>query len=774
MKTKTPLKKHHAKPVRKRHVGLSLAGIILLVAAAYLLGFGSNKLIDSFTPVTKEDQRVSSVSIVKSSLGYTMAVDRNMFDIEATRVSEGEVTVAQSSELASSEPLTSVRLYPNTEKVAPIEGATRFEIQMLEEASDLTQSLANKNPEMTVEQVVADYFQPKSGENYTTRLVTRNADVLSGLNVERRVYETKTSLGGRFGEATTYSVYWSGLVNQKPMNISLTGLVGGSAVPSVYESVLDSLSFDLSVSAAINSRLAPVSASIPGFAVANAQAEVPLPSKFIADLVSPSVVKIYSAVCGIIAIDGSPISNREVCNGGTGTGFFVSNNGVVATNGHVVVLEPTDLFVSLLLSDTNSLISYLSASGLSNSQIAAVLSDQSVLSAVISSIYEEAENRLTLQNESSRILVAIANDPVDIGSPEEFFSFSTSDTIFEATLEGYDYQGKDIYAAQSIEQGEFSASDVALLQIDIDNTPALPLATEEPTQNESVTVLGYPGDAENSLVSDESLAITVTNGVISSIRQATGSNSKLYQSDVDASSGNSGGPAVDETGSVLGLLTYRFTSGSSTDASKSYIRDIQDLKDLANSENVTIEDASETFMHWQTGLELFSQNRFSKAKEEFAKVSELYPAHRLVDSYVDRADTAIAEGRDVKDFPLILTVAIAAGGALMLGGGVFLFLRHNKHHKLHLLQQNGVQSPISQSYAPSNAPSQTAAAQSSITPTPSTTSVASQVTNASPAPPPNTPSPTPQPAQTQPQPIQPTVISPSQPADSTQNQQPRV
>ncbi|MCA9349218.1 trypsin-like peptidase domain-containing protein [Candidatus Saccharibacteria bacterium] len=743
MKKAKTLKKHHAKPFRKRHVGLSLIGLGLVVAAAYMIGFGARQFSNSFNGQTVEaNVPETSLQVIRSSLGFSFSLDKNTFDVTAAVVDNGEVREVGTAELTKSVPVTSVVITPNLQNISPIYGASRLNMRLLDSNSSLSTKLANKNADQTIEQVVADYFAPNNTTQVAVTQMSSSQVEISGLTLSRRVYQLATDLGGDLGVSQTYLVDWSGLVNNRPFNMQLSGLVGGSNIPSFYQPIFDSIAFDISVAAAINSQLRPVKSGIPGFASASAEAAPQLNEKYLADLVSPSVVKIYAAVCGEILVDDQLIDTGTLCDGGTGTGFIVSEDGYIATNGHVVVSEPVDLFANLLLSDSNILAAYLYGAGLSNAQIAAVLSSSDLVATVIADIYSEAD-LFSLKNEERRIMVALADEPVDMSSAEAFLSQSETNTIVDAKLVAEDYEAKDLYATVSIDQADFTASDVAIIKADLQKAPALELATTEPSQNESIVVLGYPGDAENSLVDGNKLAITVTNGVISSIREAKGSSSKLYQSDADASQGNSGGPAINADGQVIGLLTYRFQDEVSINASKSYIRDIADMISLADENSVSFTKESGTYDIWRQGLTYYSQDHFSKAIKEFDKVAENYPAHRLVDSYIEKSQIAIDEGRDVTDFPLLMTAAIGGGGSGLLGAGVFLFLRHNRNHKQHLVN-SATNSGIAAGTPPVN-PSAPAV----TTPTQQPTSLAQMVT---------------------PQPVTPQVIVPGGVSSSTSTQ----
>ena len=102
-------------------------------------------------------------------------------------------------------------------------------------------------------------------------------------------------------------------------------------------------------------------------------------------------------------------------------------------------------------------------------------------------------------------------------------------------------------------------ADFAVIQVD--NPPkinSLPLCYNQyPSPGESITVLGSP----------LSLANTVTRGIVSAVRASSQEFSNvtegvsLIQTDAAINAGNSGGPMVNDSGEVLGIITYKYSFG---------------------------------------------------------------------------------------------------------------------------------------------------------------------------------------------------------------------
>jgi serine protease Do len=97
--------------------------------------------------------------------------------------------------------------------------------------------------------------------------------------------------------------------------------------------------------------------------------------------------------------------------------------------------------------------------------------------------------------------------------------------------------------------------DVALVQIPLRVPSYLPVKTGRPNTLDRVYAIGTP------LI--EGLRSTVTTGVVSAIRVDPRTGLSHIQSDVAISSGNSGGPLLDENGNVVGIAVAGYSKARS-------------------------------------------------------------------------------------------------------------------------------------------------------------------------------------------------------------------
>lgn len=95
-----------------------------------------------------------------------------------------------------------------------------------------------------------------------------------------------------------------------------------------------------------------------------------------------------------------------------------------------------------------------------------------------------------------------------------------------------------------------AANDVALVQIPVRARSVLAIRTDMVRPLEEVFAVGSP--------MDEALQATITRGVVSAIRQDSGSGIRRIQADVPVSQGNSGGPLLDARGNVVGITVAMF------------------------------------------------------------------------------------------------------------------------------------------------------------------------------------------------------------------------
>lgn len=360
----------------------------------------------------------------------------------------------------------------------------------------------------------------------------------------------------------------------------------------------------------------------------------------LAALVRPSVVMILNNYCAEI---GSAGKAYPFCLAQAGSGFFINKDGFIATNGHVVTnLPETSLFFAV---ESGSLDNFLTdnltakMTELTQAPVDRTQIEQKVreahsnketiyqLAALVLDLYKK--NLIKIQNSGNHYFVQLSNTPIQLSAT----GVNLGKDIVPAVFVGADYAPPDPVAG-------FSTSDVALLKIDGHNYPALPLGSiTDVAVGSNVLIVGYPGVVmgSNSILLDTSANAepTFTRGVVSSFKQAKGNRKNLIQTDASINHGNSGGPAVNSEGKVIGIATYGLIPEEGS-GNYNFLRDIADLKDLMSKNNVT-GDTGDTYTAWQSGLNNYWLSYFKYAKDDFEKVSGLYPAHPTAAKYLNES-----------------------------------------------------------------------------------------------------------------------------------------
>ena len=701
---------HHARPYRKRHLGLVLLSLTAVITIAILIfqyrdqviagvSGSRNFISDMFqsTPVAQ--------TTVESTNGFSLSVDQRKLYVVAVDGFSGT--------LYEGESLSQKRAYTK------LQVATASTAKFQQSQSALTVAY---HP---------DVKQPFTGDELSQLALTsagidrKNIDfvrtqqvVLGGKTFEQGIWVTKQTDGPVKNLRASFSTY-STDVNGHPLTIAVSeGVAAEPGKHPQFDNVLQSLRFGTPVANAPQQTIAastPASQTIfDTILMANiasaATTHTTNDSEKTAALYGPAVAKIYNVYCMDLVVAGRPFVSNY-CGGGTGSGFFVSQDGYFATNGHVAAVKPKDIaiyfsYLSLALTGSSSYMEYLlELSGSRQSDFAAIADPEELADKLVDTLYKIDDSKFEKRNDVQNTFVVLGDKQPDnkilADDTTKRQKIALDSSWKSATLVASDFRLIDGIKS-------FHASDVAILKVEGAQFPVAQLGSiGDVTQGANLAILGFPGTAsENGLVDSKTTTATLTTGKVSSKKSASGSDRQLIETDTTIGKGNSGGPAFSDEGKVIGIATYTSDGGGQGGGTFNYIRDIKDLQDLAASSSISFDTASQTQTEWETGMGYFYESRYSKALANFAKVKELYPSHNKVAEFIGTAEKRIANGEDVVDFPVV-PVAVAATVAMTgLGIGIFLIVRHKKRHTVYKagVMQGSVVSGVSQTVAVSNGP----------------------------------------------------------------------
>jgi S1-C subfamily serine protease len=232
--------------------------------------------------------------------------------------------------------------------------------------------------------------------------------------------------------------------------------------------------------------------------------------------------------------------------------------------------------------------------------------------------------------------------------------------------------------------------DVAVLKMEGENLPTLPIGDDSALQvGDRIYVIGYPGTATfHPLVEQQQSATipTLTSGVVSAKRPMAGGWSAI-QTDTAFTHGNSGGPALDSQGRVIGLATFGTIDPMTqeTVAGMNFIVPMSIVREFLNQSNVQPRESLFTKLY-ASALDEHGRQHFKQSLRIFNQLNGISPGNPYVLRYITDAQKAIAEGKDRSWEDTLRHGLIGAGLLLLVGGGVFLvMLRRRRHAPLQLL-----------------------------------------------------------------------------------------
>ena len=336
----------------------------------------------------------------------------------------------------------------------------------------------------------------------------------------------------------------------------------------------------------------------------------------------PAVVRIIDGAAGQILFQ-PPGYQGQVYNVSAialGSGFFISSNGYIATNAHVVSMTHDG---------------------------------------------EEKAKQTLFYQLVQQIARQYGKDPRSLNTQfidqySQLQSFQLYHHVIIPDGSAFPFEIKQ-YGAPTGE-GNDQGKDVAVIKIEVKNAPILKLADSDKVQlQDHVTVIGYPGAADTfnsgTLSSRSALEATINDGKISAKKTAS-SGAPILQTSAAATHGNSGGPVINDANEVVGLLTFRGDTVNGQEVSGfSFIVPSNTVMEYVKSAGATNAEGP-TDQAYHEGLQFYWDQYYSSAIPKFQEVKQLFPQHSEVDRLIQSSQQAKAEGKERSSFPFWLVGVI--------------------------------------------------------------------------------------------------------------------
>ncbi len=386
----------------------------------------------------------------------------------------------------------------------------------------------------------------------------------------------------------------------------------------------------------------------------------------------------------------------KLCDGGTGTGFAV-NDSYILSNAHVMSPPPFMVLADIYFGAMKSLSR---GRPLPQSLDGGLTRDILNLSAAAVKYYQQRGARFssynnavrsialellkqTIVDASEKHLRRLSNEVWATAGKNGYFSIGTNSINIKNShlmtkvnvVKAYDITPNllvEIAGQRALARGASLKPDLALGKASA-HLKVVPIPLQkQPTYapGSKITVVGYPGIIErSSLLSVKSTYPTVTKGTISGIKNAAGANFKIVQINAAVAHGNSGGPVIDETGKVLGVLTYSFSAGSKDAADLAGAVDIKEARAILDAQHISYNNSPLTAKVLKAAEE-YNKSHFRNAKKILEEIKQENPTYfaYVLDPILNRLQGYIDQGLDKSSpfTPEMLSKYLLPGGAALL------------------------------------------------------------------------------------------------------------
>ncbi len=306
--------------------------------------------------------------------------------------------------------------------------------------------------------------------------------------------------------------------------------------------------------------------------------------------VKPTVVKVMSAVIvDIVYLENNAKMQERTAEGGGGSGFIINPDGYIVTNGHVVeIIYNYDQDKEKVLN--------------------------SILIGFVFNKLNQSGAQLTPQNFEAKVKEWIENHKPQIVREQSVRK------VFISNGDVYDYEIKK-YSPSILKGGK----DISIIKIEAHDLPVIILGSSDDVKlQQLVFPVGYPApveaDMHQYLGEKTSLEVTITRGTVSALK-VDYKGVPVIQTDATITHGNSGGPACDENGLVIGVSTFGSTApdpftGKLTEvAGFNFLVPIDTAKEFINDAGVKYNILSKFNEKYNAALDAVWSKRWFDARE---------------------------------------------------------------------------------------------------------------------------------------------------------------
>ena len=340
------------------------------------------------------------------------------------------------------------------------------------------------------------------------------------------------------------------------------------------------------------------------------------------DIAEPAVVRMITTIGGHLTVQLSsgnvtfPTNNSAYPLTLSGTGTFISAHGDILTADHVIN-PPHDASLDQFLQQTATpdVTNYINQHAKPGSQ-------------------QVSQAQVFQELQSGQLASQSAYDPA---TSQAYLNTSYTGPLSAPNVSSLPPQ--IVASVDRIEmQSSFQNEDVAIVHVPMNDMPSVQLGDSSGVQQtDQLTIIGFPGNGDVSNLPTDLLTASINQIEVSSIK-TTNSGAPVIQVGGNVEHGDSGGPALDSTGQIVGIVSFGLSSDG-TPGGTSFLQASNSARQLVQS--LGLNTSPGPFQQaWSQAVNNYSSTasgHWHKAAQEFAQLAEKYPLFKGVQPYLTYA-----------------------------------------------------------------------------------------------------------------------------------------
>jgi serine protease Do len=339
------------------------------------------------------------------------------------------------------------------------------------------------------------------------------------------------------------------------------------------------------------------------------------------DIAKPAVVRIFTSLGGHLTVHFSATQNVTFPQGGgvypltlSGSGTFISAHGDILTADHVVN-PPRDQQVNQFLDTVAApdVANYINQNLKPNPPATKDQVAQELISGQLPSDpnYDRPISQVFLST--------------DYTGPLSAPDLSSVPAQFQAPVDRIELESSA------------NQKDVAIIHVNMKDTASVQLGDSSSVQQQDrLTILGFPGNGDVSDRPTNLLTLSVNEIFVSSIK-TTDQGAQVIQVGGNVEHGDSGGPALNNQGSIVGIVSF----GSSGQGSTSFLQASNSARGLVQS--LHLDTTPGPFQRaWSQAFSDYAARtpgHWHKAQQELSQLATKYPSFKAIAPYLAYAQT---------------------------------------------------------------------------------------------------------------------------------------